>query len=101
LIDLAAAPVPPVTVAVVISSMSPDGQVPGEIGVVVAEPRVVVPVPFHVIVEVVAVSELLVFPLPPVFFVSLHPEIVTFAASVVVFTLPDRVVHDTPPAAKA
>jgi hypothetical protein len=53
------------------------------------------------IVELAAPSEDLVVPLPPVFFVSLQPVTVIFAASVVEFTLPVRAVHDTPDAANA
>jgi hypothetical protein len=94
LIDLAAAPVPPVTTPFSSYSRSGDGQASGLTTVSVTLPKVVVPVPFHLIVPVVAPSVPVVDPLPPVFFVSVHPESLILAERVVLFTVPFTFEHD-------
>jgi hypothetical protein len=96
--DLTALPVPPLTLPVTLYSVSPLTvhllAVTLEAFTVV---RVVVPVPFHVIVPLpVARAEPLNVPDPPVLAVSLHPETVPVPE-----IPPDNFVHETPAAAPA
>jgi hypothetical protein len=85
LIDLAATPVPPEIVPSTVYSVDGAGQAFGDVVVTVMPVSVVVPVPFQVMVPLPeAIDDVGNVPLPPVFFLSVHPDRRMFLA----FALP-------------